>query len=122
MHPEIQRPGPGSCPICGMALEPMTPMIGDGPSAEYADMKRRFAIGIPLVIRITTGAGRQLAAQHSHSLEGWFAHVPGLRVVAPATVADGKVVRACECQAAIVAQMQAVMRGKGGAASGKNAQ
>jgi pyruvate dehydrogenase E1 component beta subunit len=45
---------------------------------------------VPLVIRMTTGAGRQLAAQHSHSLEGWFAHVPGLRVVAPATVADAR--------------------------------
>jgi pyruvate dehydrogenase E1 component beta subunit len=43
---------------------------------------------VPLVIRMTTGAGRQLAAQHSHSLEGWYAHVPGLRVVTPATVAD----------------------------------
>ena len=45
---------------------------------------------IPLVIRMATGAGRQLAAQHSHSLEGWFAHVPGLKVVAPATVADAR--------------------------------
>lgn len=45
-------------------------------------------IGVPVVIRMATGAGRQLAAQHSHSLEGWYAHVPGLRVVAPATVAD----------------------------------
>ena len=35
---------------------------------------------VPLVIRMTTGAGRQLAAQHSHSLEGWYAHIPGLRV------------------------------------------
>ena len=43
---------------------------------------------VPLVIRMATGAGRQLAAQHSHSLEGWYAHVPGLRVLAPATVAD----------------------------------
>jgi pyruvate dehydrogenase E1 component beta subunit len=43
---------------------------------------------VPLVIRMTTGGGRQLAAQHSHSLEGWYAHVPGLRVLAPATVAD----------------------------------
>ena len=47
-------------------------------------------LSVPVVIRITTGAGRQLAAQHSHSLEGWFAHVPGLRVVAPATVADAR--------------------------------
>jgi pyruvate dehydrogenase E1 component beta subunit len=45
---------------------------------------------VPLVVRTTTGAGRQLAAQHSHSLEGWFAHVPGLRVVAPATVRDAR--------------------------------
>lgn len=45
---------------------------------------------VPLVIRMATGAGRQLAAQHSHSLENWFAHVPGLRVVAPATVADAR--------------------------------
>ena len=43
---------------------------------------------VPLVVRMATGAGRQLAAQHSHSLENWYAHVPGLKVVAPATVAD----------------------------------
>jgi pyruvate/2-oxoglutarate/acetoin dehydrogenase E1 component len=45
---------------------------------------------VPIVIRMATGAGRQLAAQHSHSLEGWYAHVPGLRVVAPATVEDAR--------------------------------
>ncbi|MDZ4265839.1 MAG: alpha-ketoacid dehydrogenase subunit beta, partial [Mycobacterium sp.] len=43
---------------------------------------------VPLVVRMATGAGRQLAAQHSHSLEGWFAHIPGIKVVAPATVED----------------------------------
>jgi len=43
---------------------------------------------VPLVIRMTTGAGRQLAAQHSHSLECWYAHVPGLQVIAPATLED----------------------------------
>jgi pyruvate dehydrogenase E1 component beta subunit len=47
-------------------------------------------LNVPLVIRMATGAGRQLAAQHSHSLEGWYAHVPGLRIVAPATVADAR--------------------------------
>jgi len=46
--------------------------------------------GVPLVIRMATGAGRQLAAQHSHSLEGWYAHIPGIRVLAPATVADAR--------------------------------
>ncbi|HEX6568739.1 MAG TPA: alpha-ketoacid dehydrogenase subunit beta [Acidimicrobiales bacterium] len=45
---------------------------------------------VPLVIRMTTGAGRQLAAQHSHSFEGWYAHVPGIRVVAPATLEDAR--------------------------------
>jgi pyruvate dehydrogenase E1 component beta subunit len=45
---------------------------------------------VPLVLRMATGAGRQLAAQHSHSLEGWYAHVPGLRVLAPATVEDAR--------------------------------
>ena len=45
---------------------------------------------IPLVIRMATGGGRQLAAQHSHSLEGWYAHIPGIRVVAPATLADAR--------------------------------
>ncbi|MGW1619267.1 alpha-ketoacid dehydrogenase subunit beta [Streptomyces sp. NPDC002172] len=45
---------------------------------------------VPIVIRMTTGAGRQLAAQHSHSLEGWYAHIPGLRVLAPATLTDAR--------------------------------
>jgi pyruvate dehydrogenase E1 component beta subunit len=45
---------------------------------------------VPIVIRMTTGAGRQLAAQHSHSLEGWYAHIPGLRILTPATVADAR--------------------------------
>jgi pyruvate dehydrogenase E1 component beta subunit len=45
-------------------------------------------VGIPLVIRMTTGGGRQLAAQHSHSLEGWYAHIPGIKVLVPATVDD----------------------------------
>jgi pyruvate dehydrogenase E1 component beta subunit len=45
---------------------------------------------VPLVVRMATGAGRQLAAQHSHSLEGWYAHIPGIRIVAPATVDDAR--------------------------------
>ncbi|MFW6050813.1 MAG: alpha-ketoacid dehydrogenase subunit beta [Myxococcota bacterium] len=45
-------------------------------------------IAVPLVVRMATGGGRQLAAQHSHSLENWYAHVPGLKVLAPATVQD----------------------------------
>ncbi len=45
-------------------------------------------LSIPLVVRMATGGGRQLGAQHSHSLEGWYAHIPGITVLAPATVAD----------------------------------
>jgi pyruvate dehydrogenase E1 component beta subunit len=45
---------------------------------------------VPLVIRMSTGAGRQLAAQHSHSLEVWYAHIPGIRVLAPATIEDAR--------------------------------
>ena len=48
MHPEIQRSGPGSCPICGMALEPAMPIAESGPSAEYRDMLHRFRIGLIL--------------------------------------------------------------------------
>jgi len=47
-------------------------------------------VSVPLVIRMATGGGRQLAAQHSHSLEGWYAHIPGIRIVAPATLEDAR--------------------------------
>jgi pyruvate/2-oxoglutarate/acetoin dehydrogenase E1 component len=45
---------------------------------------------VPLVIRMATGAGRQLAAQHAHSLEGWYAHIPGIKVLTPATLEDAR--------------------------------
>jgi pyruvate dehydrogenase E1 component beta subunit len=45
---------------------------------------------VPLVIRMSTGAGRQLAAQHSHSFEGWYAHIPGIKIVAAATIDDAR--------------------------------
>ena len=43
---------------------------------------------VPVVIRMATGGGKQLAAQHSHSLEGWYAHIPGIKILVPATVED----------------------------------
>lgn len=52
MHPEIQRSGPGSCPICGMALEPVMPTANLGPSEEYRDMLRRFWIGLILALPV----------------------------------------------------------------------
>jgi pyruvate/2-oxoglutarate/acetoin dehydrogenase E1 component len=45
---------------------------------------------VPVVIRMATGAGRQVGAQHSHSLEGWYAHIPGIKVAIPATVEDAR--------------------------------
>lgn len=45
---------------------------------------------VPLVIRMTTGGGRQLAAQHSNSFEGWFSHIPGLKILAPVTNEDAR--------------------------------
>lgn len=47
-------------------------------------------ISVPLVIRMTTGGGRQLGAQHSNSFEGWFAHIPGIKILTPATVEDAR--------------------------------
>jgi pyruvate dehydrogenase E1 component beta subunit len=47
-------------------------------------------IEIPLVVRMATGAGKQIAAQHSHSLESWYAHIPGIKVLEPATVQDAR--------------------------------
>lgn len=47
-------------------------------------------LSVPLVVRMATGGGRQLAAQHSHSLEGWYAHIPGIKVLTPATIEDAR--------------------------------
>ena len=59
MHPEIRRDGPGQCPICGMALEPLEPTLDEGPNPELIDMNRRFwisaALSLPLVV-LTFGA------------------------------------------------------------------
>jgi Cu+-exporting ATPase len=64
MHPQIRQSGPGSCPICGMALEPLQPAIEAGPSPELRDMTRRFWIGavltLPVVILDMAGDVRAL--------------------------------------------------------------
>jgi Cu+-exporting ATPase len=67
MHPEIQRPGPGSCPICGMALEPAMPTASDGPSDEYRDMRRRFWIGLLLALPVVAlEMGGHLTGLHQY--------------------------------------------------------
>ena len=56
MHPEIRRDGPGQCPICGMALEPLEPTLEEGPNPELIDMSRRFwvsaAFTVPLALLV----------------------------------------------------------------------
>ena len=52
MHPQVRQPGPGNCPICGMALEPEMPEVAAGPSAELTDMTRRFWIGLILSVPV----------------------------------------------------------------------
>jgi P-type Cu+ transporter len=75
MHPEIRQPGPGSCPICGMALEPETVTAETGPNPELADMTRRFwiaaALSVPIVI---LEMGGHLAGAHAwvpQNLSNW---------------------------------------------------
>ncbi len=75
MHPEIRRPGPGPCPICGMALEPVTITAATGASPELADMKRRFWVALALSIPVLLlGMGRDL--------------IPALHDLVPATVSN----------------------------------
>jgi pyruvate dehydrogenase E1 component beta subunit len=79
-------------------------------------------LSVPLVIRMCTGAGRQLGAQHSHSLEGWYAHIPGIRVVAPATVEDAQGMLGAalaDPDPVIVFEYPALFETKGEVASGK---
>ena len=52
MHPEIRQEGPGSCPICGMALEPLTVTAESGPNHELIDMTRRFWMGLILAVPV----------------------------------------------------------------------
>ncbi len=77
MHPEIRQQGPGSCPICGMALEPLMP-DADEPNPEFADMKRRFWIGLVLTLPIVAlEMGQHLPGLGLHhlvsaTLSGWI--------------------------------------------------
>ena len=52
MHPEIVQDGPGDCPVCGMALEPMTVSLDDAPNPELIDMRRRFWVGLVLALPV----------------------------------------------------------------------
>ncbi len=70
MHPQIRKVGPGSCPLCGMSLEPVVPSADAGTNAELRDMRRRFWIGVPPALVV-------LALAMGHS-------IPGLAAIAGA--------------------------------------
>jgi Cu+-exporting ATPase len=76
MHPEIRQPGPGSCPICGMALEPAEISLEDGPNEELIDLTRRFwlalAISLPVVALGMSGHFIDLHGLISAKLSGWL--------------------------------------------------
>jgi pyruvate/2-oxoglutarate/acetoin dehydrogenase E1 component len=72
---------------CNFSLLSLDQIVNNAASIPHMS-GGQFAV--PLVIRMATGAGRQLAAQHSHSLEGWYAHIPGIRVLVPATLEDAR--------------------------------
>jgi Cu+-exporting ATPase len=101
MHPQIRQVGPGSCPICGMALEPETVSLDDGPNEELADMSRRFWIGLVLTLPVfalemgghLTGLTERIGQQNSNWIQfalatpvvlwaGWPFFVRGYQSVA----------------------------------------
>jgi len=72
MHPEIRQPGPGSCPICGMALEPEEVTLDQGPNEELVEMTRRLWIGGALAVPVVAlDMGGHLFAL-SHGLSSWI--------------------------------------------------
>ncbi|MBI3708097.1 MAG: copper-translocating P-type ATPase [Proteobacteria bacterium] len=87
MHPQIMRDGPGSCPICGMALEPMTPTAGGGPNPELIDMSRRFwvslvlTVPIVLIVLLEHVPGAMLRAVLSAQASAWVQAALGTPVV-----------------------------------------
>jgi Cu+-exporting ATPase len=74
MHPQVRQIGPGSCPICGMALEPVITTTDAGPSSELVDMRRRFWIGVPLALSaLILAMGHHLAGLSAVADAPWSA-------------------------------------------------
>jgi Cu+-exporting ATPase len=74
MHPEVRQEGPGACPICGMALEPETISLDDGPNPELSDMSRRFWLGLVLALPVF--------------IIEMSAHVPGFALISDHTLSN----------------------------------
>ena len=68
MHPEVRQVGPGTCPICGMALEPLDVTAEAGPNPELADMTRRFWIGLVLALPVLAARDGRASHQPAHAL------------------------------------------------------
>ncbi|WP_280983108.1 MULTISPECIES: heavy metal translocating P-type ATPase [unclassified Bradyrhizobium] len=84
MHPEVRQVGPGSCPICGMALEPEQVSLGDGPDPELIDMTRRFWIGLALTVPVfVLEMGSHLGLMHlvPQTWSNWISFVLATPVV-----------------------------------------
>jgi P-type Cu+ transporter len=91
MHPEIEQIGPGNCPICGMALEPKTVTLEEGPSAEYLDMRRRFwisaALSLPLLVWVM--GDHLLGLDLAHMIPRQLAHWLQLALASPVVLWAG---------------------------------
>ena len=70
MHPEIRRDAPGSCPICGMALEPLAPSAEEGENHELNDMTRRFWVGVVLTLPLLWSMLGELVPAIKDTAEG----------------------------------------------------
>ena len=89
MHPEIVRDGPGSCPICGMALEPRTVSLEEGPSPELADMSRRFWVSLALTLPLLFVAMAPMAGWRLGPLDGGAGRWAELVVATPVVLWGG---------------------------------
>ena len=89
MHPEIRQVGPGSCSICGMALEPETPTDEPQPNAELADMSRRFWIGLAVAVPVVALAMEQHALG-AHALAPQLANGAQLMLATPVVLWAGR--------------------------------
>ncbi|MGI4993533.1 alpha-ketoacid dehydrogenase subunit beta [Halobacteriovorax sp. GFR7] len=81
MHPIVE------IMTCNFALLALDQIVNNAATIRHMSGGQ---VEVPITIRMATGAGRQLAAQHSHSWEGWFSHIPGLKIITPATITDAR--------------------------------
>jgi len=89
MHPQIRQPGPGNCPICGMALEPVAPAAEAGPSHELVDMTRRFWIGLAISLPVVALEMGGHIAGMGHLLNSRYSNWVQLVLATPVVIGAG---------------------------------